>query len=251
MQTVDAQVILDGAAIAMEWDLTQIEPRQTQQQREAFSLALQEVWAAWWWEDLMTVVQAQFAPTFSSQVLVQPGNVVYWPTSDNYYQAYLITSTAPTDALGNLQPGWLETRNHLKPVKEFDVNATYLAGDLVNWRGQRYVNATGAQTVFAPDVDSLNWVPVPTFSFSWPFRNWDGTWTGPTGTVRAVSRHDPRRSVTRDQDFIQTPTGVTVLAAHGNVPFVWTRRPVPIVTGDPFDSTVDYTATPNWELCFP
>jgi hypothetical protein len=249
MQLVTAQTILDGAQIAMSRDLTQLELRQQQQGREALSLAVQEVWAAWWWESLMSVQQTQFAPTYSNEILVIPGQVAYWPLTDDYYQCYILDSGEPTDSAGTLSAGWLKASDHLKVVPEFDVHATYTAGNLVSWRGLRYVNALGAQTVFTPDLDTLNWTAVPDVTFGFPYTDWDGTETGPVGAVRAVSVYDPRRTTnSQPLEIIVTPGSCQVLCPPVGRPFVWTRSPVPLITGDAFDATASYTATDREEL---
>ena len=52
MHTVKAQVVIEDACRMIGWDLEQMEARQDQMARQALSMALQEVWEAWWWQAL-------------------------------------------------------------------------------------------------------------------------------------------------------------------------------------------------------
>lgn len=96
MNLVSAQTILDGAGIAMAWDLEQLETRQEQMRREAFSLALQELWQAWWWELLMVCQPLPGATQYTGTTAFVAQEFCYFPGTQKYYQALgATTGNAP------------------------------------------------------------------------------------------------------------------------------------------------------------
>ena len=109
-QSVSAQTVIEDAERLMRWDLTQLETSEKQDARNAFSMALQQVWEAWWWESLMTFEELALRPTFdfvnqnaiyapvTSSIVPGGSNPeVYFPPTGKYYQAL-----APT--FGNYAP---------------------------------------------------------------------------------------------------------------------------------------------------
>ena len=92
MQTVPASVILDDLYFLMEWDPTQLEDRQKQAARNALSSALQEIWDAWWWAELMVCEPLPGAPVYDPAETVSAQAVRYYPATRKYYQALKPTS---------------------------------------------------------------------------------------------------------------------------------------------------------------
>jgi hypothetical protein len=244
--------MLDGAQVALGRDLTQLEDRQRQQAREAFSLAVQEVWDAWWWQELMQSVCCQVAPTYNPNFIMPPGQVVYWPADDDYYQTFA-TNTLPPTTGGTVNAGWIKASDHyLKPVPEYDQTRTdYAAGNLVDWNGVRYVNGTGAVTAFAPDLDPANWFQVPRWEAQLPYLDLTGASIGPVGTVRSVTRVDPLDSTNfQFLPFAPVPGGIRLQKLAGGRPWIWYRRPTPVITGDAWDAAASYEATPTEQIVF-
>ncbi len=99
MQTVKASVILEDAYRLMRWDLDQLEDTEKADAFTALSQALQEVWEAWWWENLMTVEAVQLRDTYASGTTYAAGDEVYFPATQQYYQALRSTlGNAPATA---------------------------------------------------------------------------------------------------------------------------------------------------------
>ena len=92
MQTIPASVILDDLYHLMDWDPTQLEDRQKQQARSALSTALEEVWDAWWWEELMRCVPLAGATVYNSAWAFAADDFCYYPASQKYYQAMQATT---------------------------------------------------------------------------------------------------------------------------------------------------------------
>lgn len=70
-------------------------------------------------------------------------------------------------------------------------------------------------------------------------------------TVRSVSKQNPTVSHNPENfHFDAVDGGVRVRDWHHNTAWVWSRRVTPIITGDEFDSTATYEATPENEIVF-
>lgn len=111
MQTVNASVILGDAYHLIGWDADQLETRQKQQARAALSMALQEVWESWWWQELMKCEQISGATVYAAADTYALGDVVYYPASKTFYQAMQETT-------GNA-PASLETDGSYTPNYQY------------------------------------------------------------------------------------------------------------------------------------
>ena len=100
MNTVAASVILDDAYHQIGWDSGQLETRQKQMARSAISLALQEVWEAWWWEELMLSTPLPAATPYTAATSFAPGDFCYFPASRKFYQALAGTTGNAPGVLG-------------------------------------------------------------------------------------------------------------------------------------------------------
>lgn len=89
MQSIPASVILEDAYRMIGWDPTELDPREIAMARQAFSLALQEVWERWWWEELMVSRQIYFAgDAFEPYPIIYeplPGSPMHSLLTDGYY----------------------------------------------------------------------------------------------------------------------------------------------------------------------
>jgi hypothetical protein len=144
MQTVTASTILEDAERLLGWDLTQLETRQNQMARTAFSLALQEVWEAWWWEELMLCQPIPAATIYSDATPFTALQFCYFPASQKYYQALRPTTGNAPAGLNNgayaVNAAWWAEVAERPAAGDFDATAVYVLGnqarDLVD--GQVY-----------------------------------------------------------------------------------------------------------------
>ncbi len=97
MLTIAASVILEDAYRLIGWDPDQLETRQQQMARQAFSMALQEVWESWWWEELMASAQFNGATVYSATVVTVADTFYYFPATQDYYQC-LVAATGQDPA---------------------------------------------------------------------------------------------------------------------------------------------------------
>lgn len=126
MQTVAASVILGDAYHMIGWDANQLETRQKQMARTALSLALQEVWESWWWQELMKCEQASGAAVYAAADTYAAGDVVYYPATKQFYQACQSTT-------GN-EPATLSS-----PEASYETNSAYWADAKAEYSGEDYV----------------------------------------------------------------------------------------------------------------
>lgn len=95
---VNASVILDDAYRLIGWEAAQLDTRDKQDARMALSQAVQEVWEAWWWQELMQCDRLQFADTLDATATYQAGNTIYDPAADEYRTALRETTGSETDS---------------------------------------------------------------------------------------------------------------------------------------------------------
>ncbi len=137
MQTVAASVILDDAYRLIGWDADQLDDRERADARMSLSLALQEVWEEWWWDELMTCQQRQFARTYASATTYAAGDFVYYPATDKYYQCLqAATGQAPETLSAGV----------------YTVNASYWLEAEESYTGEDYESLTDAAELEAGDV---------------------------------------------------------------------------------------------------
>ena len=130
---MNASVILEDAERMIGWDLTQLETRQEQMARQAFSLALQEVWESWWWADLMKCEPLPAAQVYDAGTTYTAPAFVYFPATKKFYQAMQpTTGNAPAVLINgsyatNYQY-WAEASQ--RPAGgDYDPATTYILGD--------------------------------------------------------------------------------------------------------------------------
>ncbi len=223
MQTVKASVILDDAYRLIR--------------------ALQEVWEAWWWAELMTSTQVQLADRYDATEQYYGGETVYWEPTDSYYLAlYEQLGNACADAEGEEETGWAQWVEN-EVLEAWDSTATYEEGDRVMWKETKF-KAIKTTTGDEPDPD----VDLTGSSDPWyPIEEWDPVAgeasDGPYGPVRMVSEYNPRYSRNaREYDTVPTSEGVLIVGLSVGRPWVTARRPTPIIESD----TVDYAGTTTY-----
>ena len=144
MQAVKAGVILEDAARQLGWDYARLSVREKRDLRNAFSRALQEVWEAWWWAELMLCAQHQFAPTYDNTKAVSVGDTVYFPANRTHYTSVRDQAVSPNPttvppafrvANGFQECGafWVraQTAAQLQCVEDHAANRTYELGEIV------------------------------------------------------------------------------------------------------------------------
>lgn len=264
---VAAGVVIDDACRRIGWDRAQMDDREKADVRNCFSMALQTVWEAWWWADLMLCQQYEFAPTCPNPNPDEPfehGDIRYWPLTDKYYYQlrgdYIST---PTDANGVLNTNaWVELKEDSRPAV-WDPTKAYVAGDQVSWLNVLYV-ALGTPAV-GDTPPGTAWLVYEDFTPALPYDGGDAGLIGPRGPVRLVSRYDPRRHEAPHPIPFVPATFVPASSANNAAingilvhhrcgvarPWVWSRRVTPIITGDAFDPAATYTATDPGQLVYP
>lgn len=251
---VAASVILDDAYRLIGWDAEDLDDREKQDARMALSTAVQEVWEAWWWQELMVCAQTQFAPTWANEPLA---GTYYWPPTDKYY-IHLITDAViePVDSEGNTNfSAWADYADTFTLVAWVSTT-TYEQGDQVSHYGVNYQCTTaGGVSGTAPD-QSFDWAPLSDPSLDAVLRQpypipGGTTVTGVYGPIRSVSKFDPRTSANPQPfELDVTQDGTRVLKLSVGRPWVWSRRVTPIITGDEFSTTATYEATDPQDLVY-
>jgi hypothetical protein len=246
-QTVKASVVLEDAYRFIDWDSDQLEDRQKAMARTALSLALQEVWEAWWWEALMTCAKVQFAANTDLTEEVSPGFTFYNQGEDKYFTA--VGSQSPPNDLG-LSTLWTEFNGAAGELAQWDDAAAYVGYDQFTYGGTDYQCWANAPAGTLP-TDSAYFLPLPRWVPTVPWLNNSGAAQGPFGTVRMVAKSDPRRYRNPSPfELVQTENGVEIPTLTVTHPFVWLRRVTPVLTGNDYSASTTYTATSASELVF-
>jgi hypothetical protein len=253
MQTVNASVILEDAYRLMRWDPDQLEDSEKGDGRNALSLALQQVWEAWWWEALMQCSRVTLAESFVSGGLASADIIYYWPDTDAFYVSPSGTGIDPADEDGDTNTsGWIKlslTENVVR--SKWDPDTVYSPGDEVTWDGVDYsLLGSDDSTGEEPGIAG-SWQPIADWRPTVPYTNSSGTVVGPYGKIRTVSQLDPRATANPGEfDFEEDVDGTRLLNLTVTHPWVWSRRPTPILTGNDYSATSTYAATPVADLVF-
>lgn len=263
MQTTYAGVILKGAARLMGWDPALLEDVEHAQLHEAFSEALQDVWEAWWWDDLMQCQTVALAPLFRTDNtpttgLWPEGYPVYEPISNWYYVCLTPggVATPPIDpnnpytttpnpnswnlaGLGYFNIDFANWAPWREPVRltEWVNNVTFNLGDQTQRLGVRYQSIVNNNLGNDPQNNETFWLMVPDMELTLPFADPgpgnEVDLRGPFGVPKSFSRMDPRRTPNAG-DYPFEPNGavgnrvVGLCRGHGAV---WAdiRRPTPVL----------------------
>lgn len=267
---VAASVILDDAYRLIGWDADQLDDRDKGDARMALSQAVQEVWEAWWWHELMVCAPLALARSLQPGEIALTfadtwnGNAFYWPLTEEYF--FLsgdVNTVDPTDGDGNLnEENWIKL-SLTNDYTIWDAATTYIRYEdaaRVTWMGRNYALISdgtstnqdprlGAPWVELPDVFGL----LPYWDYSRP--NPPATdivgQVAPFGPIRSVSRYDPRASANPVYyELDVTSAGTRVLGLNVGLPWVYSRRVTPVITGDDFDATTTYEATETEDLVY-
>ena len=150
-----------------------------------------------------------------------------------------------------MQAGWVEYDPGEWPTW---TAGTYALNDKVLHAGQYWVSsvdgnadvpAAGSLWSNLFDAAGGDWQPTL------PDPNTENTLGQVYGPIRGVAQFDPRTA--RNPNFFQldnTADGTRVLGLTVTHPWVWSRRVTPILTGDEYDATATYEATPTAHLVF-
>lgn len=239
--SVDASVILNDAWRLNDKDPTEadFDTRDKNDGYNALSQAVQEVWEAWWWQELM-VCEQQSLPLATTNLLED----ATWTTQSgggSYYQvtgltvgrtyrltvedAILISESAFNTA-GFLTP--LFAVATLTGTSEYWLTATQ--GSYYLWTDSS-APASGAlgETLTVPAI----------------------TLTTPYGPVRKVSKFDPRISANaQEYELDVTGEGTRVIGLDVPLPWVWSRRVTPSIDATDFDAAAAYEATDPEKLVY-
>ena len=169
MQTVAASVILEDAHRLMGEDVTQLdEPRREQEARTGLSLALQEVWEAWWWQELMTLSQQNLRDTYDSAKTYAAGDEVWWPGTNKYYQCIQAsTGKKPEDT-----EYWIEARlsytanNFAAAYYDYGELARDPASGVIYARIANGIKITGATNVLLAGIAETVFTKFPAGSYN-------------------------------------------------------------------------------------
>lgn len=117
-------------------------------------------------------------------------------------------------------------------------------------------------SVAAP-ISNPGWMLVPKWQPTCPFDaqdpndssppNYISRLAGPAGGILSVSQRDPRATAnagmfhTREAD---DASGRVVIGLNVGRPWIYARRPTPVLTGNAYDATAAYDATPAQDLVF-
>jgi hypothetical protein len=245
---VKASVILEDAYRLIGWDTEQLDTREKADARMALSQALQEVWEAWWWQELMVTTPVVLETPYAALHQYLAGELAYSEAQDWFYQALAPTLTAPPDDETNGNTVW--ARYVESAADRWDSDGAYVTGDRVSWAGTDWQRVTDSLPTEEPGTGSA-WLEVAAWTPILPYTDYAGNVQGPHGPIRSVSGHDPRLAF--EPNFFEldvTADGTRVLGLTTGRPWVAARRVTPILTGDDYDATAAYEATDESELVY-
>lgn len=245
---VKASVILDDVYGLMAWDAEQLDAREKQDARRALSLALQEVWEKWWWQEIMVTQQLTLETPYLSSHQYLAGEMAQSEAQDWFYQAIATTLTAPPDDETNGNTVW--ARYIETAADRWDSDGAYVTGDRVSWSGTDWQRVTDSLPTEEPGTGSA-WLEVEAWTPILPFTDYAGVEHGPNGPIRGVSEFDPRTAF--DPGYFEldvTADGTRVLGLTTSRPWVQSRRVTPVLTGDDYSATEDYDATADADLVY-
>jgi hypothetical protein len=134
-QAVKGSVILDDAYGLMRWDSTDLEASQKADGRRSLSMALQQVWEAWWWGSLMLLEQEALRPLYVDGVFQAQGTEVYFAATKQYYLAIQPSIAIPPATLTNgnyvLNSGFWAVSQPCYTGDDFDDTRSYAWGTQV------------------------------------------------------------------------------------------------------------------------
>lgn len=262
---VKASVILDDAYRLIGWDADQLDDREKQDARAALSQAVQEVWEAWWWQELMTCAPTPVArPLAMGEVLgafADNYNIAYWPLTDRCYICVGDVNTVdPTDSAGVMnEENWVEL-DYSPEYAAWSPTTTYEQFEKVSWNGKNWAMVGNPTLLGEEPAAGGSWYELPQ---PWPIIPYrDNTYTappatttvglvGPFGPIRSVSKFDPRTSANPQHfELDVTEDGTRVIGLTVGRPWVWARRVTPVIEGDEFDATETYEATEPEDLVY-
>lgn len=246
---VKASVILDDVYRLIGWDAAQLDDREKADARDSLSQAVQEVWTAWWWSQLMACTRLGLAEAWTDSNLWRIGEQVLYLPNGGFYQCLQDTDSEPPDDATNGNAYWARWVENDVPAN-WDSATTYAVADRVRYNGVDYQLVSTATTPADPAGDS-QWVALTDWTPIVPYTLHSGAVAGPYGPLRGVSQFDPRTAA--NPGFFQldnTADGTRVLGLTVTHPWVWSRRVTPILTGDAYDATATYEATPTANLVF-
>lgn len=248
---VPASVILDDVHRLIGWDAEQMDDRETADARMALSQAVQHVWEAWWWHELMQCAPVQFAQTVGVFQDFTAGNTIYSPTEDKYFSCLALVGTPPMPG-GETAYRWEEYVPGKATLALWDDATAYEVFDQFQYGGVNYqCIATGATAGMVPDEETDYFAALTNWQPALPWTSPGGILQEPFGAVRGVSKWDPRCAPNPEFYELQVIQNYTrVVALDVTHPWVWARRVTPILTGDAWDAEVEYDAVENGTLVF-
>lgn len=136
MQIAKASTILDDAYRLIGWDPDQLDDRHQADARSALSQALQEVWEAWWWSELMRCEQTELEETYDAATVYAAGAFVYFPATRQYYEKTKPSraGTAPATVVAGAYETQVEYWQEVVfrfTADDYDATEDYEPGDLV------------------------------------------------------------------------------------------------------------------------
>jgi hypothetical protein len=247
-----ASVTLDDAYRLIGWDASQLDTRDVADARASLSLAVQEVWDAWWWQELMTCERRACGAIFNATSIYSAGYGVLSEPESAYYlclrdgSIFIRPEAYPTN--------WRLYDSGDDPVEAapWDATETYGQNAAATYLGVTYHSRGNGNLGQVPTSGGF-WAPIPDWSPGFPYtNNADGlTVVGPYGPLRGVSRHDPRTQPNPEFfELLVAAEQTRVLGLDVALPWVWARRVTPILTGDPYATTASYTATAPENLVY-
>lgn len=238
---VKASVILDDAYRLIGWDADQLDEREKQDARAALSQAVQEVWEAWWWQELMTTELQDLSPLAADN---RTEDLTWTEQETGYRSMFQVTGLTVgetyrlgRDAVVQMSTGYLGFAGQYAPFGSVvtlpdDADYYFVAANA------SYRFWSSATTPASGSVTDALYQPAITL-------------TTPSGPIRSVSKFDPRASANPQHfELDVTEDGTRVIGLTVGRPWVWARRVTPVIAGDDFDSTATYEATDPEDLVY-
>ena len=248
MRRVAYSTVLAGVCARLGWRADDLDEKEFADARQAISTALAEIQEATWWNDVMRIERRTFRDPWDSTLTYAASDEVYHPASDAYYQA-LQASTGEDPATADGAGGWTTNLDYWAEATtapegdDWDSDTAYEIGAIVRNPSDGLHYQAHTASLGAEPPDSAAWGVLNAFV---PYIPWEQLDQNRIGEVRRVTIEDPR--VTPNPTALgwdKHPSGVLLFDLGTPRPWIEFRLPSPRLTGDPWDSTVAYTAVPS------
>jgi hypothetical protein len=241
METTDFEDILrEAASEVTALDPDNLDAPEFRAIRRSAKRRLEIAWEFHYWPVLTRTEQRFFQPDYSAVTAYQASALVYYPPTQNYYQALqAVMGVAPVDSLGNVEAAyWVEAQTSYS-ADTFSLTGSYSQTNRVQYGDQIYQLFVAGPVTGVLPTDSTQWGLLTPFDKFVPYEQ-----TGETalGLVTAAWSANPKTTTRGNElNWNLSENGVQILTP---INFAWLEYRIrcPKLAGDIYDATAQYAA---------